>query len=73
MVRQLAEMAKFMGWAHDFWTRMGVREYEAWRAAVQALAHGQPATDDPDTWKGTDRNPRWQQLRQSHLARTGRG
>lgn len=49
-------------WTHDFWHRMGRREFNAW---VDQCARdtGQHKAEDPHSWEGTEDDTWWQEAR----------
>lgn len=57
----IAQLAEHFHWPHDYWRRMGWREFRAWlrerNRSVERRAEGQMAS--ADSWAGRENDPWW--------------
>jgi hypothetical protein len=59
----IAALAEHYHWPHDYWRRMGWREFRSWlRARNRSVKRQREGTrTSPDSWRGRENDPVWQQ------------
>lgn len=58
----MSALCRHYHWDHDFWRRMGRRQFYLW--VEQASIEAGRAQEDPDSWKNTENNRWWQAARE---------
>lgn len=56
-------MCRYYKWPHDFWRRMGRKEFYAWLTQMDREQR-EEYEQTPDSWKNTEQDSWWQQARE---------
>lgn len=68
----MAALCRHYRWPHDFWRRMGRREFFAWVEQLQFEVAQESGEMTPDSWRNVEQNDWWQKAKEKRNKLQGR-